>query len=295
MKNKISACFGFNSNAHDAALYHTAVFQNAGISDIVRNTKSSPAGEEDSVLAVSYFVEDFEFLALNAGPQFSPNPSISFFVHCSNEEEVNGLWEKLSEGGHALMPLNTYPFSKRYGWIQDKYGVSWQLILPQREVSRKIVPCLLFTQEQFGNAEKAMDFYVSVFRNSSRGFISRYGSQGSNPEAINYGALQLEGQDFVVMESDLSHDFHFSEGVSLMVHCKDQDEVDNYWEQLKSHGGEEGQCGWLKDQFGVSWQVVPDVWIRLISQKDRAKADRYMQAMIRMKKLDIAALEAAGD
>ena len=295
MKNKISACLWFNGQAQLAAEFYSSVFPDSGIKKVMKNTKSSPAGDEGSILSVSFFIEGFEFLALNGGPEFTPNPSISFFVHCENENEANALWEKLSAAGTVLMALDTYPFSKRYGWVQDKFGVSWQIMIPQQPSAQKIVPCFLFTKEQFGNAEHAMDFYVSVFKDASKGFISRYGKLNANPDAINYGAFTLAGQDFVVMESNLNHEFHFTEGISLMIDCKDQSEVDYYWNQLTADGGSEWQCGWLKDKFGISWQVVPSGLLELLQHSDPIKADRTMRAMITMKKLNIAALETGID
>lgn len=295
MKKKISACLWLNGQAKEAAKFYTSVFQNSGITEVMRNTSSSPAGEEGSVLSVSFHIEDFEFLALNGGPGFTMNPSISFFVHCKDENEADSLWKQLSDGGKVLMPINSYPFSRRYGWVQDKYGASWQIMIPQQESDQKIVPCLMFTNEQFGNAEMAMDFYTSVFENSEKGFISRYGAGYSFPEAINYGAFRLAGQDFVVMENNEGHEFGFNEAISLMIDCKDQDEVDHFWNRLTSDGGSEWQCGWLKDRFGIFWQVVPSMLLPLLQSKDAEIANRTMRAMIKMKKLDIAGLTAGSD
>ncbi|MEO6188811.1 MAG: VOC family protein [Ginsengibacter sp.] len=294
MNKKITTCLWFNGQAADAAEFYTKVFKNSGIRGIMRNTKSSPVGAEGTALTASFFIEDFEFLALNGGPNFKPNPSVSFFVHCANESEVNILWEKLSEGGKVMMPLDKYPFSERYGWIEDQFGISWQLMLPTRAADQKIVPCMLFVHEVFGKAKEALDFYVSVFRNASLDFISTYGDGSPYPDAINYGECTLEGEKFVVMENDSKqHEFHFNEGISFIIHCDDQDEVDYYWNILSTNGGQESQCGWLKDRYGVSWQVTPDILPKLLSQKDQQKADRAMRAMIQMKKIDIAALENA--
>lgn len=295
MKKKISACLWFNGQAMEAAEYYASVFENTGITEVMRNTSASPAGEEGSVLSVSFNIEDFEFLALNGGPGFTMNPAISFFVHCKDESEANALWEQLSKEGRVLMPIDSYHFSKRYGWVQDRFGASWQIMVPQQETNQKIVPCMLFTNEQFGNAERAMDFYVSIFRNAEKGFISRYGSEYSIPDAINYGAFKIQGQDFVVMENNESHEFRFNEGISFIIDCKNQEEVDFYWDSLTTKGGSEWQCGWLKDQFGIFWQVVPEILMPLLRSKDEEKANRTMRAMIKMKKLNLAALEAGSD
>lgn len=292
MNKKITTCLWFNGASEDAAKFYATVFDHSGIRSVLRNTAASPAGPEGSVLTVSFYVEDMDFLALNGGSMFSVNPSISFFVHCADAGEVNRLWEKLSKGGKIMMPIDAYPFSQRYGWVQDQFGVSWQLIIPQQPSRQKVVPCMLFVNESFGNAGKALDYYVSVFKNASIGFVSHYGEGHSHPNAINYGECTLENQQFVVMENADKNDFQFNEGISFVIHCKDQDELDAYWNKLTSDGGQEGQCGWLKDKFGVSWQVTPEILPRLLQQNDREKANRTMRAMIQMKKLDIAGLEA---
>lgn len=295
MKKKISGCLWFNGQSLEASEFYTTVFSNSGITEVMKNTSASPAGEEGSVLSVSFVIEGFEFLALNGGPGFEKNPAISFFVHCSDESEADHLWKQLSDGGRILIPIDSYHYSKRYGWVQDKFGTSWQIMIPQQASDQTIVPCLLFTNEQFGKAESAIDFYTSVFSNSEKGFISRYGEGYPFPEAINYASFKLAGQDLVVMENHESYEFRFNEGISLMIDCGSQEEVDHYWNRLTSEGGSEWQCGWLKDRFGIFWQVVPDILMPLLRSKDTERANRTMRAMIKMKKLDIAALEKGSD
>src|SRR5690606_14773667 len=145
-------------------------------------------------------------------------------------------WEKLSEGGIALMPLDKYPFSERFGWIQDKYGLSWQLILtnPQGEERPFIIPSLLFVGEVCGRAEEAMDLYLSVFRNSRKGQVARHGA-GPGPDkegTILFCDFMLENEWFVAMDSAHSHQFAFNEAISFMVNCQTQEEIDYFWEKL---------------------------------------------------------------
>jgi predicted 3-demethylubiquinone-9 3-methyltransferase (glyoxalase superfamily) len=153
--------------------------------------------------------------------------------------------------------------------------------------AQKISLCLWF----YDNAEEAMHFYLSIFRNSKMVSISRYGDAGPGPKGSVMSAnFQLEGQDFIALNGGPA--FTFSPAISFFVSCDTQGEIDRFWEKL-SEGGEQQQCGWLKDKFGVSWQVVPRVLGEMLQDNDPAKANRVMQAMLPMKKLDIAALERA--
>jgi predicted 3-demethylubiquinone-9 3-methyltransferase (glyoxalase superfamily) len=192
------------------------------------------------------------------------------------------------------MPLQAYPFSDRYGWVADRYGLSWQLSAAGDGATSHIFPSLMFVGDRVGQAEAAINFYTSVFPDSKVGEISRY-SSGQEPDkegTITYGPFVLAGQDFAAMDSAQAHDFTFNEAISFIVNCKDQAEVDYYWNKL-SAVPESEQCGWLKDKFGVSWQIVPMVLGELLTDPDGARADRVMEALLQMKKLDIRELRTA--
>lgn len=280
----------------DAAKFYTEIFPNSHISATTRFTE---VGQEfhgqdpGSIMTVEYTIDGFSFSALNGGSHFTPNPSISFFVRCENADEVNRLWKKLSPGGSVLMPLDSYPFNERYGWIQDRFGVSYQLITAPSAAGQRISPCLLFTGEVCGKAEEAIDFYTSVFTNSAAGEITRYGA-GQEPDAegtVMHGEFQLEGQACIAMDSALNHDFSFNEGISLIVDAETQPEIDRYWNAL-SAVPEAEQCGWLKDRFGVSWQILPNSEMNRVLASDNEEAKkRVLEAMFRMKKIDIAGLQ----
>lgn len=291
---KITFCLWFNQEAEEAAKFYTGVFKNVKITDKAINTTDTPSGKTGTVLIVGFNIEGQQFLGLNGGPQFKPSPSISFFVHCKTENEVTRLWEKLSEDGNILMPLDKYFFSKKYGWIEDKYGVSWQLILAEEEIKQIIVPCLTFVNNVYGKAREALDFYTAVFRDSKVGNISPYG-KGMEPEkegSVAYSEFQLEHQWFSLMESAREHHFQFNEGISLVVNCDTQKEIDYYWKKLSAVPQAE-MCGWLKDKYGASWQIVPADLSKLLQSKDVEKSKRVMEALMEMKKLDIAGLENA--
>ena len=152
---------------------------------------------------------------------------------------------------------------------------------------QKITPFLWFDNQ----AEEAMNFYVSIFKNSKRGRVSRYGEAGPGPKGtVMVAAFQLEGQEFMALNG--GPHFKFTEAISLVVNCETQDEVDAFWEKL-SEGGSKGQCGWLKDKYGLSWQIVPTVLGELMSDPDPEKSKRVMQAMLQMTKIDIKGLRQA--
>ena len=154
----------------------------------------------------------------------------------------------------------------------------------------KITPWLWFDTE----GEEAAEFYTSVFPNSRIVDVTRYGSAGPRPEgSVMTVRFELEGQTFFALNG--GPDFTFSEAISFQVSCEDQEEVDSYWSKLTEGGGEEGPCGWLKDRFGVSWQIVPARLDDLLADPDPERAQRAMQAMLKMQKLEIAELERAAD
>jgi predicted 3-demethylubiquinone-9 3-methyltransferase (glyoxalase superfamily) len=237
-------------------------------------------------------MEGVDFVALNGGPAYQISPAISFMVNCRTREKIDDLWNKLTNGGQIMMEIGTYPYSERYGWVQDKYGVSWQLTL--RDESQIIAPCLMFSGEQGGKAEEAMNFYMSVFERSAVETIEKYEPGEEGPTGrVKYAAFSLNGQNYKVMDAGREVPFGFNPGISFAVNCSEQKEIDYYWDIL-SQGGDESsrQCGWLKDKYGVSWQIVPEklgLWISDESEKGNA----VMNALMRMVKLDMNILEAA--
>lgn len=290
MTQKITPSLWFDGDAEAATNFYVSIFRNGELLDIFRYGEGGP-GEPGSVLTTRFRLADLDVMTINAGPEHKPTPAISFFVACETVEELDALWAKLAEGGAVLMELAAYPFSERYGWLNDRYGVSWQLVLTGTPQS--ISPSFMFVGHQFGRAEEAMRHYVTLFEESGIGEISRYG-EGDQADAVMHASFTLAGQAFTGMESNEAHDFAFTEGVSLSVDCGSQAEVDRFWDAL-TDGGEPGQCGWLKDRFGVSWQIVPSAMGDLLGDPDPEKANRAMQAMMKMTKIDIATMQRAYD
>lgn len=284
---KIVPHLWFDKEAKEAAEFYVSVFPNSSVKNI-STLHDTPSGDVD---IVSFELSGSPFMSISAGPMFKLNPSISFTVPCKSIEEVDVIYSKLAEGGKALMPLDKYPFSERYGWIQDKYGLSWQVILAADGIVRSINPHLMFTGTVCGKAEEAMNFYASIFHNSKVSEVFRY-TAGMAPDkegTIAHALFTLEGQEFGAMDSARQHGFNFNEAVSLMVNCKDQAEIDYYWEKL-SVVPEAEQCGWLKDRYGVSWQIMPANMNEIMSG-DKEKIARVTQAFLKMKKFDLAELE----
>ena len=283
-----------DTQAEEAAAFYAKLFKNSHEGSITRYEAEAAKVSgmpEGSVLTVEFELEGFNFIGLNGGPIFKFTPAISFFVNCNTVEEIDKLWAGLSQGGSVLMEFQKYPFAEKYGWLNDKYGVSWQLMLGK--YPQKILPALMYVGKQAGKAEEAINLYVSLFPDSKVGMISHYGEGGPDkPGTINHGVFSLFGQEFIAMDSALEHKFTFTEATSLMVECKDQAEIDLYWKKL-TEGGEEQPCGWLKDKYGVSWQIVPMELNNILQNSDPVKRSRIMKTFLQMKKIDIAALKRA--
>jgi predicted 3-demethylubiquinone-9 3-methyltransferase (glyoxalase superfamily) len=292
----IVPCIWFDGQAEQAAAFYTRIFPESRItatSHFPESGENPPGKPPGSVLTVEFELAGRVFTAINGGPDFTPNPSISFFVLADTPEKAERLYGVLADGGEALMPLDTYPWSQRYGWVKDRFGVSWQVMAGQREPgTATIVPCLMFAGTQHGRAEEAMNAYTRVFPESRVGLVERYAAGEGPPGTVKHGRFALAGQEMVAMDSHVSHDVTFSEALSLQVMCRDQTEIDHYWASL-SEGGEAGPCGWLKDRFGVSWQVVPRNIKHWMTSTNAGARDRVFRAIMGMTKMDIAALARA--
>lgn len=290
---KIASFLWFDNNAEEAMNFYISCFKKSKIiSKSYYNEESAKASGQpkDSLMAASFTLNGQEFMVLNGGPVFQFNPSISFFVNCETEQQTDELWNKFLDGGTVLMEFKAYPFSKKYGWIHDKFGLSWQLNFT--ETPQNIAPCMMFTGKQAGHSEEAMKYYISLFKNSEVKILARYESGEQGVEGnIKHSRFTLSGEDFIAMDSHIENKFSFTPAVSFMVFCKTQEEIDYFWNNL-TRGGKEIECGWLEDRFGVSWQIVPENLNKLLSDPDPAKAKRAMHAMLQMKKLVIAELEA---
>lgn len=276
---QIYPCIWFDGKAQEAVNFYIECFSNGSI------FSSNP-------MVVNWEINGVKLMGLNGGNMYTPNPSISLFVTLENKEEIKILHDKLSEGGKLLMDLAEYPWSPYYSFFQDKFGVAWQLFLGKySDVNQAIVPCLMFTKEQFGKADDAIHFYSKLFPKTEIDGILHY-VIGMFPESnvVQHGQFKINEGVFMAMDGPGEHGFGFSEGISLVIECENQEEIDHFWNGFLENGGQEQQCGWIKDQFGVSWQVVPKILKELMSHPEKGNA--VMEAFLKMKKFDIATLVA---
>ncbi len=276
MTHPIRPCLWFDGQAQEAASFYCAIFPTSKI------VSSTP-------MVAIFELNGKKMMGLDAGPEFKINPAISFFVFCPTAQETDECWDKLMAGGKALMTIDKYPWSERYGWVQDKFGVTWQIMLREQD-QLEITPALMFTADQFGRGEEAIQWYSSIFDKSAVSRLERFPVGDANAGKVLYSEFSLDGDAFIAMDGPGVHDWAFNEGVSLVVTCDTQAEIDHFWEKL-TDGGQEGKCGWLKDKFGVSWQVVPSILGELM--RDPEKAPKAMYAFMQMKKFDIAKLAGA--
>jgi predicted 3-demethylubiquinone-9 3-methyltransferase (glyoxalase superfamily) len=281
---KIQTFLWLNDQAVEASKLYLSAFNNSKIISTMPGPGGNPMG-------VTVELDGREFILFNGGPMFRPTHSISFTAFCGSESEIEEVWNKLSDGGKVMMELNKYPWAEKYGWVEDKFGVSWQLTFTDRK--QPITPSLLFSGAQQGRAEEAVNLYTSKFKNSNINIIARYEEGEPGPKGqIKFSSFSLDGQGFIAMDSGRPMDVPFTPGISFFINCETQDQVDYYWESL-GDGGRFDRCGWLQDKFGVSWQVIPTALGKALSNSDPMKAGRAMQAMLKMDKIIIADIEAA--
>ena len=274
MKNNatISIALWFDNQAMEAMNFYTSIFPNSKIN-------------QHNAIVTDATIAGVQFTGINGGPVFRPNPSISMMVIIETKEGVDTIWTKLLTDGKVLMPLDEYPWSQHYGWLEDKYGVSWQLYLGKLDDvnGQQIVPTLMFTQQQNGKCEEALGFYSSVFPYFQTYGVLRY-SEGDLSGMIQHTQFSANNFLFMAMDGGSTHNFSFNEGVSFVVHCDDQQDIDYYWDMF-TRQGEESMCGWCKDPYGVSWQVVPKGIDKML-QTPAATA-----SLMRMKKIIIGDLK----
>jgi predicted 3-demethylubiquinone-9 3-methyltransferase (glyoxalase superfamily) len=274
MKKPISPCLWYDGQAKEAATLYCTVFTDSKI------TAQSP-------IVTEVELSGQKFILLDGGPMYKPNSSISFYYIFEKDDELDKAWNAFAKEGKVLMGLDKYPWSEKYGWITDKFGISWQLALGKlSDVGQRITPFLMFTGKQYGKVDEAIAHYSSIFENPKVDGVLRYGANELPDQEgkVKHAQVALSGQKFMLMESNAAHDFTFTEGVSLTVYCETQEEIDYYWERLTERG-EESMCGWLKDRYGVSWQIIPSLLGKIMS--DPSKAGKAAKAFMSMRKLNI--------
>lgn len=272
MSHPIYPCIWFNQDAAEAAQFYLTAIPGTML------LSSNP-------MVVTLKILDQKFMFLNGGPMFKPNPAISYFLLFETEAETEQVYHNLAANGSELMPLGTFDWSSKYGWVNDQYNISWQIFTGSLDqVGQQVTPSLMFTHKQNGKAESAIRFYTAIFKNSEVGGILRYDKDEDVEGNVKHAQYKINGQTFMSMDSSIEHNFVFTEGNSFVIECDTQEEIDFYWNAL-TQDGEESMCGWLRDKFGVSWQVVPAILPTLMS--DPVKGPKVMAAFLKMKKFDL--------
>jgi predicted 3-demethylubiquinone-9 3-methyltransferase (glyoxalase superfamily) len=289
---KIIPHLWFDKEAKEATAFYATLFPNSSV-DSVNTIIGTPSGDTD---IISFTLSGQKFMAISAGPYFKLNPAISLFVTFETEAEIDAVWDRLKDGAKIMMEYQKYPWATKYGWLEDRFGVSWQLSMSENhQMGQKITPMLMFTQSVAGKAKEAIEMYTSIFPGSSTEMTVPYEKGEGDVEGyLKHSRFTLLDTNFMAMDSSAPHQFTFNEAVSFIVKCDTQEELDEYWAKL-SAVPESEQCGWCKDKFGVSWQIVPSIMDEMMSCGDQEKTARVTQAFLKMKKFDIATLQKAFD
>lgn len=278
MNRQVYPCLWFDQNARQAAHFYCTVFKNGKIL-------------EENPVVISYSIAGTKFMNINGGPGYKVNPAVSYYVYCGSEAEINRIYYALTaNGGSVLMPLNSYPWTEKYAWITDQYGVNWQLDVHDINNRQKIVPSLLFANQNRALVKHALTHYTHIFEPANILMETPYPNpQEADMEAgtLLFAQFQLNDCIFNAMSSHIPHPFNFTPANSFVVTCQNQQQIDHCWATL-GQDGRYDMCGWLADKFGVSWQIVPDILPKLM--QDPQKAPKVTQALLKMKKLDIETL-----
>jgi len=279
MNNNIFPCFWFNQNGEEAAKFYISIFQNSKI------TVETP-------MVINIEIEGQKLMFLNGGSMFQPNLTLSLMMMCDSKEEAESYYKRLSEKGKVMMELDSYPWSESYAWVEDQYGISWQIYYT-KEYKQKFSPVMMFTGQNNGKCKEALDYYTSVFPNSNIESVMEY-EEGQGDTAGNVAHSQFNINNYLMMAMDSSHDHkvNFTEGTSMTIMTKDQEETDYYWNEFTKEG-QESMCGWLKDKYGFSWQIVPNRLIELTNTHEVERAQKAFGAMMKMKKIIIKDIEDA--
>lgn len=291
--DSIVPCLWFDDDAEAAAALYTRVFAGGRVTA----TSRYPAEGENpskkapgSVLTVEVELCGQAFSLLNGGPHFTKTASISFYALLPTVDDVDRVFNALADGGKVMMPLDAYPWSERFGWVQDRHGVSWQVM--REGTSPTIAPGFMFSDAHHGEAQAAMAHWTRALGGTVDDVAFHDGKTGPK-DTVFHARFTLRGVPMRAIDSAMKHGFTFNEGVSIQVLCADQGEIDHVWDALLDGGGTPSMCGWLKDRFGVSWQVVPREVTRWMTTSDARARDRAFAAMMPMRKIDIATIETA--
>ncbi|WP_293950793.1 VOC family protein [uncultured Corynebacterium sp.] len=287
-----------SGNADEVAAFYEYAFESVPGGIVIRSVEQYPQEglldlQEDlagETLSITLEISGFRIVLINSGDEIRPTPALNFMLNFdplmgSDMDKVQSLvWDRLKEDGRVLMELGEYPFSQSYGWVEDRFGVGWQLISTDPEGAARpfVLPSLMFGGAAQNKAAAAQEQWVEAFPDSSVGARAYYPEPTGPAEegALMFSEFQLAGQWFTAMDSGVEQQESFTPGVSLMFEADGQEELDRVWEAL-SAVPEAEQCGWLVDQFGVSWQIVPSILGELLTHPGA------FEKLMNMKKIEM--------
>lgn len=284
-------------DADGAVELYTSLFEDSAVGDRLAYTEAGQGihgREPGSTMTIEFSLAGRQFIALEGGPAIRMNPSISLAVACPSPEEVDRLHDALVPDGRTLMEPGSYDWAQRYCWIEDRWGLSWQITYPQENApaEKAVAPSFLFVGDVYRRGQEALEFYTSVFENSRIEQVVR-NEEGEAAGTVLWSQFALDGETYSLMENGDEHEFAFGEGYSLMVECESQEEIDHYWEALGKDSKKLGPCGWLQDRFGVAWQVAPVRLNDMLRDGNPDQVRRVTDCFMKMEgKLGLPELEA---
>lgn len=274
---KLHTCIWYNNNAAEAVTLYREAFGDVEVLS-------------DNGMVVMFSIKGTTLMGLNGGDRFVPTPALSYYISCADAAETEKAWAVLAREGKALIPLGQYDWNEKYGWIADKYGVNWQIWTGEfSQPDQNVVPGLMFCGPVQGRAEEAIGYYTGIFKQASKGMMAHYPADapGIGGQVV-HAEFILENMLFKAFDSGVPQPFTFNEGISMVIPCDTQEEIDHFWNRFTGDGGGESMCGWCHDKFGVWWQVIPAILPQLMA--DPEKGEKVMQAFLKMKKFDIQTL-----
>lgn len=283
----ITPCIAFNDTAEQAAEFYAHVFSNHTQANVGVTVPGEPGKPITSTtINIGGANVGMDIVLINLGDSAKLTPANSFMVNfdpatdLEAEQHLRQLWEALSDGGTMRMPLQDYPFSPLFGWIEDKFGLNWQLMLTSKDASPRphIVPCFLFTDEK-PQVKAAIEHWGSFLPFEMGALVPS--PEDASGDTVLFSDFRLVGDWFNAMDGGSVHQFGFENGFSLMVNCDNQEQVDRIWEGLSADPAAE-QSGWLKDKFGFSWQILPPGLLEKLQNPEN------VEKVLQMKKLDLA-------
>ncbi len=281
-KNKMACCLWIDGAPQETADFYLDIFDKSEQKRSLRFVEDIH-GRPGEIATIELNLAGSEFILLNGGPEFTPTPAISYVINCEDNTQLENVWQRLSADGTVLMEFQEYPEIGLFGWVEDRYGFSWQVKIG--EGAQSITPCIMFANERYEKAQEAVTEWLTIFGGGTDFRLL------NDDQTTQLTGFHLYDQSFLTMDSPEEHKFGFSMANSFYIYCEDQDEIDRLWESVTNEGTEY-PCGWMMDKFGISWQTVPRDLSDLLDDHHFEKAYQTTLALYKMKKIDIEKLRS---